>query len=387
MTENNKKRALDMPETIRNIAADNFVFVNKEEKILDENFETVSRGFFKDAMFRLKKNKASVLAFWILCLLVIMAVFGPNMNEHSFEHQYLDYINMPPRIPVLEDYGIFDGRRVVTNRRLDSLEDTTKFPEGCIIGYSNPHEIRGVTLVDVEVNYYKYIGADDEYFWFGTDSLGRDVWTRLWRGARVSLVIALVAVLSDVVIGVIYGSIAGYYGGTLDMVMMRICEIVTSFPNIVVCTMFILIFGSGMKSMIFALMARGWVGTARMIRAQFLRFRGREYVMAAQTMGVPDRALIFRHILPNSIGPIITRTMISIPNAIFTESFLAYIGLGLAPPEPSIGTMLSAGKTVLLQYPHLTLFPALVISVLMISFNLLGNGLRDAFDPTQRGQE
>jgi oligopeptide transport system permease protein len=151
--------------------------------------------------------------------------------------------------------------------------------------------------------------------------------------------------------------------------------------------MFIMIFGSGIKSMIFALMVRGWVPTARMIRAQFLRFRGREYVMAAQTMGVPDRALIFRHILPNSIGPIITRTMVAIPSAIFTESFLAYIGLGLAPPEPSIGTLLSAGQKVLLQYPHLTLFPALVISILMIAFNLFGNGLRDALDPTQRGQE
>ena len=385
--DSNKKRVLDMPETVRSIMAGNFEFVNKEEKIMDAEIETVSRGFFKDALFRLKRNKASVLAFWILCLLVVMAIFGPNMNKHTFSEQYLDYTNMPPRIPVLENYGVFDGSRVVTNRRLDTLDNPEKFPEGCVLGYSNPHEVRGVTLVDVEVNYYKYIGADDEYFWFGTDALGRDVWTRLWRGTRVSLVIALVAVLADVVIGIVYGAISGYYGGTVDMIMMRICEIVTSFPNIVVCTMFIMIFGSGMQSLILALMARGWVGTARMIRTQFLRFRGREYVMAAQTMGVPDKALIFRHILPNSIGPIITRTMVSIPSAIFTESFLAYIGLGLAPPEPSIGTMLAAGKTVLLQYPHLTLFPALVISVLMISFNLFGNGLRDALDPTQRGQE
>ena len=387
MMDSNKKRVLDMPETVRSIMAGNFEFVNKEEKIMDAEIETVSRGFFKDALFRLKRNKASVLAFWILCLLVVMAIFGPNMNKHTFSEQYLDYTNMPPRIPVLENYGVFDGSRVVTNRRLDTLDNPEKFPEGCVLGYSNPHEVRGVTLVDVEVNYYKYIGADDEYFWFGTDALGRDVWTRLWRGTRVSLVIALVAVLADVVIGIVYGAISGYYGGTVDMIMMRICEIVTSFPNIVVCTMFIMIFGSGMQSLILALMARGWVGTARMIRTQFLRFRGREYVMAAQTMGVPDKALIFRHILPNSIGPIITRTMVSIPSAIFTESFLAYIGLGLAPPEPSIGTMLAAGKTVLLQYPHLTLLPALVISVLMISFNLFGNGLRDAFDPTQRGQE
>ena len=139
--------------------------------------------------------------------------------------------------------------------------------------------------------------------------------------------------------------------------------------------------------LILALMARGWVGTARMIRTQFLRFRGREYVMAAQTMGVPDKALIFRHILPNSIGPIITRTMVAIPSAIFTESFLAYIGLGLAPPEPSIGTMLAEGQKVLMEYPHLTLFPAITISILMIAFNLFGNGLRDAFNPSLRGVE
>ena len=242
-------------------------------------------------------------------------------------------------------------------------------------------------LVDVEVNYYKYLGADDTYFWFGTDNMGRDVWTRLWRGARVSLIIAFTAVLTDVVVGVIYGAIAGYYGGRLDFYMMRFCEILNAFPRVVVCTLFIMLFGSGMLSMILALCVRGWVPTARMVRAQFLRFRGREYVMAAQTMGVPDRALIFRHILPNSIGPIITRTMVAIPTAIFTESFLAYIGLGLAPPEPSIGTLLSTGQKVLLQYPHLTLFPALTISILMIAFNLFGNGLRDALDPTQRGQE
>ncbi len=387
MTDSSKPQVFDIPQNVMDIPEEAFEFVGSGEKILDEVPQTVSRGFFRDALFRLRKNKASVVAFWILILLVFMAIFGPDMNDHKFSNQYLDYLNMPPRVPGLEKLGIFDGRRVITNRRLDTLENTERFPEGSVIGWSNPHEVRGVTLVDVEVYYYKYIGADDEYFWLGTDALGRDVWTRLWRGTRVSLIIAFVAVISDVLIGIVYGAIAGYYGGKVDLVMMRICEIITAFPNIVVCTLFIMLFGSGMRSMIFALMARGWVGTARMIRAQYLRFRGREYVMAARTMGVPDRGLIFRHILPNSIGPVITRTMVSIPSAIFTESFLAYIGLGLAPPEPSIGTMLSAGKTVLLQYPHLTLFPALVISILMISFNLFGNGLRDAFDPTQRGME
>ena len=376
-----------LPEELGKLMAEQFEFANTGEKIMDEELKTVSRGFFKDALFRLKRNKAAIAAFWIICLMVVMAIFAPNMNEFTFSEQHPDFTNMPPRIPVLEDLGIFNGQRVLTNRRLDSLENPEKFPAGSVLGYSNPHEVRGVTLVDVEVNYYKYIGADDTYFWFGTDNMGRDVWTRLWRGTRVSLIIAFAAVMTDVVIGVIYGAIAGYYGGKIDFFMMRFCEILNAFPRVVVCTLFIMLFGSGMLSMILALCVRGWVPTARMVRAQFLRFRGREYVMAAQTMGVPDRALIFRHILPNSIGPIITRTMVAIPSAIFTESFLAFIGLGLAPPEPSIGTMLSAGQKVLLQYPHLTLFPALSISILMIAFNLFGNGLRDALDPTQRGQE
>ncbi len=377
-----------LPEAVRDIPDERFETAPRSgDRIHDAEFETVSRGFFRDALFRLRKNKAAVVSFWILCLLIFMAVFGPSMTPYTFSEQLSELKNMPPRIPVLEKLGIFDGTSTVTNRRLDSLDNPEKFPEGCVISYSNEHVVRGVTLVDVKVYYYKYKNAEDYYFPFGTDGMGRDLWTRLWRGARVSLIIALTAVLSDVVIGVIFGAVAGYYGGRVDILMMRICEVIHAFPNVILCTMFILLFGTNMISIILALIVRGWVPTARMVRAQFLRFRDREYVMAARTMGVPDRVLIFRHILPNSIGPIITRTMVAIPGAIFTESFLAYIGLGLAPPEPSIGTLLANGQSVLMQYPHLTLFPALAISLLMISFNLFGNGLRDALDPTQRGQE
>lgn len=377
-----------LPEEIQNIPKEKFENVPRtEDTIHDADFETVSRVFFKDALFRLRKNKASMAAFWILCFLIFMAIFGPMMTPYTFSEQITELKNMPPRIPGLEKLGIFAGTATVTNRRLDSLDDPTKFPEGCVISYSNEHEVRGVILVDVKVNYYIYKGAEDRYFPFGTDGMGRDLWTRLWRGTRVSLIIALVAVLSDVIIGVVFGAVAGYYGGIVDMIMMRICEIIHAFPNVIMCTMFILLFGTNMLSIILALTVRGWVPTARLVRAQFLRFRDREYVMAARTMGVPDKVLIFRHILPNSIGPIITRTMVAIPGAIFTESFLAYIGLGLTPPEPSIGTLLSNGQAVLMQYPHLTIYPALVISLLMISFNLFGNGLRDALDPTQRGLE
>ena len=228
---------------------------------------------------------------------------------------------------------------------------------------------------------------DDECFWFGSEYLGRDIWTRMWRGARISLIIAIVSVCCNVVIGVIYGSISGYYGGTVDMIMMRITEIINAFPRIVIVTLFIMVAGTGMFSIIMSLVIKDWVNTARMVRSQFYRFKGREYVLAARTLGVRDMALIFRHILPNSIGPIITSSMIAIPTAIFSESFLAYIGLGLQAPEPSIGVMLSQGQKVLLHYPSQVVFPAVVISLLMISFNLFGNGLRDAFDPTLRGAE
>ena len=142
----------DLPEELGKLLASEFEFANTGEKIMDEDMKTVSRGFFKDALFRLRRNKAAIAAFWIICLMIVMAIFGPDMNEQTFSQQYTDFTNMPPRVPVLEDIGILDGRRVLTNRRLDSLDNPEKFPNDCVLGYSNPHEIRGVTLVDVEVN-------------------------------------------------------------------------------------------------------------------------------------------------------------------------------------------------------------------------------------------
>lgn len=369
------------------VPAERFVFTQVETDIKDYDPETSPIGFYKDALLRLKKNKASIVAFFIICMITVMAMIGPNLNPYTFRQQNPNRLNMPPRVPGLERIGIFDGTSVLSNRRLDSLKDTGRYPEGSIIAVFNERTVMGIKVVDVKVDTYRLMGAEDEYYWFGTDHFGRDLWTRLWRGARVSLLIAVAAVLVNTCIGVVYGAIAGYYGDPLDMYMMRLCELLNALPRIVVVTMFILFFGAGVTSLILALVVNGWIPTARMIRAQFYRFKEREYVLAARTLGVKDAALIFRHILPNSIGPIITRAMIAIPGAIFTESFLAYIGLGIRPPEPSIGVLLSQGQQVLLSYPYQTFFPAVLISVLMIAFNMFGNGLRDAFDPTLRGQE
>lgn len=376
----------NIPDDIRNIPESKFELV-ADEVIHDEVFKTEPIGYFKDAFIRFKRNRASIFAFWLITIIIFLAIAGPSFNKFGFREQNVQLRDMPPRIPILEDYGIADGTRLLANRRMSTINDPEQFPPESIINITNVRTVKKVEIADVLVDYYAYKGAEDTYFWFGSDYLGRDVFTRLFRGVRISLLIAVVSVTVNIIIGVIYGSIAGYYGGGVDNIMMRIAEILDGIPYLVVVMLFILMFGTGIISIIFALTVMGWIGTARLTRTQFYRYKGREYVLAARTLGVPDKLLIFRHILPNAVGPLITSSMVAIPGAIFSESFLAYIGLGLQPPEPSIGVLLSDAQKFLLQYPYLTLFPAVLISILMISFNLFANGLRDALDPTQRGGE
>jgi len=354
----------------------------------DEALRTKPIGFYRDAFTRLCKNRVTVASFWVIAAIIALALIVPNLTGYTYTAQDVSRKNLPPKIQGLEKLGIADGTRLMTNRKKSSLEDTKRFPEGSVVEIVREYESSGVAVVDVRIDAYAYAGVpDDVYYWFGTDYLGRDLCTRLFWGARISLLIAFLSVLTNVVIGVVYGSVAGYYGGKVDYALIHFAEILDGLPYIVVTILFMILLGSGMLSIILALTVTGWIGTSRLIRAQFYRFKRREYVLAARTLGVGDGQLIFRHILPNTVGPLITRAMIAIPGAIFSESFLAYIGLGIKPPNPSIGVLLSNGQDVLLQYPYQTLFPAVLISLLMISFNLFANGLRDALDPTKRGEE
>ncbi len=364
-----------------------FEMVQYEKDLKDDTFEMEPISYFKDAWIRLRKNKASIVSMYIILLISFLSIFGPSLNKYGFNDQNVNKINFPPRVEAFAKIGFWDGGRLLENRAVANLDDVERYPLGSVLEVKNVRTFKGVEMADVEVDFYKYNNIESEDHWFGTDYLGRDLWTRMWRGSRVSLMIALLSVTTNIIIGVIYGAVAGYYGGKVDMVLMRFAEIIDAFPQIVIITLFIMYFGTGLFSIIMALVIKGWVPTARMIRSQFLRFKNREYVLAARTLGVPDMSLIFRHILPNSIGPIITRAMIAIPGAIFSESFLAFIGLGLQAPEPSIGVLLSEGQKNLLHFPYQVFFPAILISVLMISFNLFSNGLRDAFDPTMRGQD
>ena len=376
-----------LPQELIDLPESDFQMVQSEE-IHDEKFQTKPIGFFKDAMIRLSKSAVAVTSFTIIVIIILSSLIVPNITGYGYREQNIAAKDLPPRIPLLEDIGIADGTRVLKNRKKEALSDPKRYPEGSVLEIVREFEAKGVAMVDVKVDAYVYAGLPtDEYHWFGTDYLGRDLCTRLFKGARVSLIIAFVSVVTNVIIGVIYGAISGYYGGKVDIVMTHFAEVLDGLPYVVVTILFMLLLGAGITSLILAMCVTGWIGTSRLIRAQFFRFKEREYVLAARTLGVGDIALIFRHILPNCVGPLITRAMIAIPGAIFSESFLAYIGLGIAPPEPSIGILLSDGQNVLLQYPYQTFFPAVLISLLMIAFNMFANGLRDALDPTKRGEE
>ena len=376
-----------LPQELIDLPESDFQMIQSEE-IHDEKFQTKPIGFFKDAMIRLSKSAVAVTSFTIIVIIILSSLIVPNITGYGYRQQNIAAKDLPPRIPLLEDIGIADGTRVLKNRKKEALSDPKRYPEGSVLEIVREFEAKGVAMVDVKVDAYVYAGVSaDEYHWFGTDYLGRDLCTRLFKGARVSLLIAFVSVVTNVIIGVIYGAISGYYGGKVDIVMTHFAEVLDGLPYVVVTILFMLLLGAGITSLILAMCVTGWIGTSRLIRAQFFRFKEREYVLAARTLGVGDIALIFRHILPNCVGPLITRAMIAIPGAIFSESFLAYIGLGIAPPEPSIGILLSDGQNVLLQYPYQTFFPAVLISVLMIAFNMFANGLRDALDPTKRGEE
>lgn len=305
-------------------------------------------GFFKDAYLRFSKNKGAVIGLFSVTLILIFAVFGPMISSHIYNEVITTHINLPPRIPGFENFGIFNGMW-----------------EG--------------------INIYTKKGLDDVYYWFGADGLGRDLWSRVWVGTRISFLVAFVAVLIDVVIGISYGLISGYYGGKVDLVMQRFVEVISGIPNLVVVILLVLVLKPGLISIIFALMITGWISMSRVVRSQVLKIKEMEYILAAKTLGASSMMIILKEILPNIMGQIIVMTMFSIPNAIFYESFLAFVGLGLQPPLASLGVLISTGYQSMLVYPHMVIFPVVVLSILMLSFNMMADGLRDAFDPKMKG--
>ena len=254
------------------------------------------------------------------------------------------------------------------------------------------HETAQYKVRILYYNYYRYINGFEPEYIFGTDSQGYDLAVRLAGGLRLSLLLAVIVSAINLTLGAMYGAVEGYYGGWVDLILERISDILVEVPFIVVATLFQLHLSAKVgviPSLIFAFVLTGWIGTAARTRTQFYRFKGQEYVLAARTLGAKDRRIIWKHIFPNSLGTIITASVLVIPGTINSESMLSYLGivkLGSAT-KTSLGTLLSDAANIWTNYPHLLLYPALTLSLLMICFNLFGNGLRDAFNPSLRGVE
>lgn len=298
----------------------------KNKKLYDElgidQNELQASNIYRDAWKRLRKNKLAMLSLGVIILFVLIAVFAPFIAPYD---------------PYAQDL-------------------TQK------------------------------VAKPSAQHWLGTDKLGRDILSRLIYGARVSLSVGLVCEAIAVPIGVTLGALAGYYGGKVDAVISRIMEILGSFPFIIfaICVMFIL--GNGVMNVFIALGAIGWLGHARQIRAQVMQLKEMEYVEAAKASGASDLKIIFKHLLPNCLSTIIVVTTLDIPGDIMYESTLSFIGLGVQPPQASWGSMINEAKGLIRQAPTFSLFPGLAIMILVVAFNTLGDGLRDALDPKLKNQ-
>ncbi|NLN65180.1 MAG: ABC transporter permease [Clostridiaceae bacterium] len=312
-----------------------------------------STSFWKDGYRRLKRNKLAMISFVVIVIVLIMAFIVPSFYPYSYEQQ----------IRGSENLGVMEY----------SKEEIARMEAGEKVF---PHLL-------------------------GTDSLGRDITIRLLMGSRISLLVGIVASVIILVIGSIYGSIAGYFGGKVDMIMMRAVDIIYTVPDILIIILlsvtlkyplrdlaekvpgfqWIETVGVGLISIFIVFSLLYWVGMSRIVRSQILTLKEQEYVVAAKALGASSSRIIRKHLLTNSIGILIVTTTLQIPASIFTESFLSFLGLGVSAPMPSLGSMASQAIGGINSYPLRLLAPAAMISLIILSFNLLGDGLRDAFDP------
>ncbi len=325
---------------------DDFNFAKQDFKD-DLHDKQVVNSFMKDALIRFAANKGAVFALFIILIIILIALIAPALSPYEYDAVFTNKQSMGPRIPLLENLGIFTGT------------------------------VNGV-------NKYESLNLMQEYHYFGTDVLGRDLWVRVWEGTRISLKIALIAVLIDICFGMVYGLISGYFGGKVDAIMQRFVEIVNSIPSLVILVLLLVVMSPSLKTIVIALMLTGWIGMSRVTRAQVLKVKEQEFILASKTLGSNHFFIIFKEILPNIFGQIIIMSMFSIPSAIFYEAFLAFVGLGLPVPMASLGTLINTGFKSILVTPYMTIIPVVVLAILMLSFNLLADGLRDAFDPKMK---
>lgn len=316
---------------MEHIAKERFahVEVNALER---EAISRPSMTFMQDAMRRLTKNKVALLCVVLILVMLVLSIVVPMVSPFDYREQHYGHTNAPMGT-VCDD------------------------PQCAGVGHMHI---------------------------FGTDTLGRDIFTRIWMGGRISLLIAFTTALIDFFLGVIYGGVSGYFGGTVDIIMMRILEILNGIPYLLIVTLLMLVLRPGITTIIIAYSVVGWIPMARLVRGQVVALKQQEYILATEALGAGAGRIIAKHLLPNSLSVIIVRVTLSIPNAIFTEAWLSYLGLGVPLPMCSWGSLAQAGIENFRMYPWQLIIPAVCISLTMLAFNLFGDGLRDAFDPKLR---
>ena len=380
-----------------NIDDAEFKHIERKEQIFDAELKSESTSYNKDVWMRFIRSKVSIVSAVLVFLIILLSIFGPYLNNLTVTEQRWDLGRLPPRVQGLSRLGIMDGTGV-RDIQVANLPNWEHAIVEIISEFYHVGRLGNTPMLQVRVNEYLHaahvhraniengITPDPTYlfFWFGSDALGRCLFLRLWQGTRVSLLLGFAVFLVNISIGLIIGAMLGYYGGKFDMIMQRIMECLVNIPFLPMAIVLIMFLGSGLRSLIILFLIQGWIPVANNVRIQFYRFKNREYVLASRTMGATDKRVMFKHILPNAIGTTITFMALMIPHAILTEAFLAYLGLGIEAPNPSIGVLLRNGQENLLSYPFMLFYPAIVIVTLMLAFNLMGNGLRDAFNPSLR---
>ena len=336
-----------------------FKLASEDEKRQKEVMSE-STTFFKDGMKRLMRNPLAVGSIIVLAVLILTIIVAPMIVPYGYE-----------------EINNIDGRRDRTASNLGPFQ------------YS-----------ETEQQWMEETGESRFPHIFGTDSLGRDYFMRVIYGTRVSLLVGFFASILVMIIGVLYGSVAGYAGGKVDLIMMRICDIIYSLPDLLMVILLSVVLdetlgkaiegtvfasvGSNMLALFIVFALLYWVGMARLVRGQILTVKENEYVLAARTIGTKPSRILRKHILPNCLSVIIISVALQVPSAIFTESYLSFLGLGVSAPMPSLGSHANSARGALTSYPHQLVFPAVMICLIVLAFNLLGDGLRDAFDPKLR---
>lgn len=331
---------------------EDFVIVGAQSSDANEHISKPALSFWQDAWRRLKLNKLAVVSMWFLVFIlgfaIISNVFVKQSDANSFDSDNVGkYKNLPPKsgLPIPGWNGKIKSP--------GSTEATDSYSDN-----------------NVKQNYL-----------FGTDNIGRSLGKRVIVGMRISLLVAISATVIDLVIGVTYGVISGWKGGWVDVVMQRIIEILSSVPNLIVVTMFGLLLGNGVTSIIIAIAITGWLSMARQVRNMTLSLKERDYILAAKSLGESSTKIAIKHLIPNMAGTIIVQIMMTVPSAIMFEAILSAINLGVKPPTASLGSLISDAQSMLQFYPYQVLIPSGMLVLISLAFILLGDGLRDTFDP------